>query len=319
MDFSSALEAFRNASPQVLRNHRHETIKALQEIEVRLRELDSAESDPSVRASTAVANRSDSREAANEVVSSLVEQPTLIGQAKINPSHSTILLTALNKISSWVWKSTNLRPDKVLGIKRPRVCDRRLADVRRIEGEPKAEPKYKILRVLAQRSLVLQGEKSGYLDVESYCEVASSRQKGNVSRGRGGKIALYVREELAIEDEDKDFAIRAVSAGIKQLVMERLLRKRLEEAGQYGSASGISAFTSLVVRAFRCLKYEEIPEFLDCLLETDSMNLSTLVDNTRIAHSSPVSIAEVIQVSSAWFDQLQTYYNSESDTFGVDL
>lgn len=80
--------------------------------------------------------------------------------------------------------------------------------------------------------------------------------------------------------------------------MEWLLKKRLEETGQYRSASGISAFISLVVRAFRYLKYKEIPEFLDCLLKTDSINLSTLVDNTKIAHSSPVLIAEVIQVSS---------------------
>lgn len=323
MNISSALEIIRNAPPQVLQNHKHEAIEAFREIEARLRELDSPESDSSIRASTAVANGPGTRESLSEVASIQpplsVERHSVTPQARTNsPSHTTNLFTALNKISSLVWKFTKLRPSMVLGIKRPRVCDRRLADVRRIDGEPQAEPKYKILRVLAQRSLVLQGEKSGYLDVENYCKIASSKKRGKVNRGRQGNIALYIREELAIGKEDKDFAIRAVSAGIKQLATERLLKKRLEEAGQHGSASGISAFTALVVRPFRCLKYEEIPEFLDSLLESDSMDLSTLTDNPELEHALPVPISEVIRVTSAWFDELQTYYNSEYDNYEVD-
>lgn len=288
MDISLALKVLRNAPPQALQNHRQEAIEAFRDIEARLRELDS----------------------------SSVEQPTAAGQAKIKPSHSTNLLTALNKTASWVWCSTNRRPDEVLGIKRPRDRDRRLGDVRRIEGEPQAKPKYKLLRVLAQRSLALQGEKSGYLDVESYCKVASSREKDKAHKGRGGKITLYVRQELTIEKEDQEFAIRAISAGIKHLVMERLLWKRQETARQYGSASGISAFTALAVSQFKNLKYEEIPEFLDCLLKSDSMNLPALVDNPGTELSS---ITEVIQKSSGWLCELQTYYDSEFDTFEVDL
>ncbi|KAJ5195766.1 hypothetical protein N7449_006245 [Penicillium cf. viridicatum] len=243
MDISLALKVLRNAPPQALQNHRQEAIEAFRDIEARLRELDS----------------------------SSVEQPTAAGQAKIKPSHSTNLLTALNKTASWVWCSTNRRPDEVLGIKRPRDRDRRLGDVRRIEGEPQAKPKYKLLRVLAQRSLALQGEKSGYLDVESYCKVASSREKDKAHKGRGGK-SPYMQET----------------------------------ARQYGSASGISAFTALAVSQFKNLKYEEIPEFLDCLLKSDSMNLPALVDNPGTELSS---ITEVIQKSSGWLCELQTYYD----------
>lgn len=323
MDISLALEVLRNAPPQVLQNHRQEAIEAFRDIEARLRELDLSESGSSMPAFTAVANRSDSHEAVSEIAStqlpSSVEQPTAAGQAKIKPSHSTTLLAALNKTASWVWCSTNRRPDEVLGIKRPRDRDRRLGDVRRIEGEPQAKPKYKLLRVLAQRSLALQGEKSGYLDVESYCKVASSREKDKAHKGRGGKITLYVRQELTVEKEDQEFAIRAISAGIKHLVMERLLWKRLETARQYGSASGISAFTALAVSPSKNLKYEEIPEFLDCLLKSDSMTLPALVDNPGTELSLPVSITEVIQKSSGWLCELQTYYDSELDTFEVDL
>ncbi|KAJ5161020.1 hypothetical protein N7492_006412 [Penicillium capsulatum] len=312
MDIFSALEALRNASPEALQNHRHETIEALREIEARLRELDSPDSDPSVRAVAAVANGSDDREGVSEIVStqlpSPTEQPTSAGQAKIKQS-PTILLTALHTISSWVWKYANLPASKVIQIKRPRIYDRRLNDIRRIEGDPKAGPKYKILRVLAQRSLVLQGEKSGYLDIESYCKMASSRESDKANGGRRGKIASYVRAELDAEDEDKGFAIRAIQAGIKQLVTERLLKKRLEEMGRCESASGISAFTALLIRPFRSLKYADIPEFLDGFLETDLMNFPPFEENGKTETFLPVSTTEVIRVSSTWFDKLQTSYN----------
>ncbi|KAI2707450.1 hypothetical protein CBS147333_9342 [Penicillium roqueforti] len=316
MDISLALEVLRNAPPEALQNHRQEAIEAFRDIEARLKELDFPESDSSIPAFTAIANGSGSHEAgraASTQLPSSVEQPALTVQDKSKPSHSMNLLTTLNKTASWAWKSTKRRPNEVLGIKRPRFCDRRIVDVRRIEGESQAEPEYKLLRVLAQRSLVLQGEKAGYLDVENYCKLASSRGKDKAKRGRGGTIAEYVREELEIEKEDQVLAIQAISGGIKQLVTERLLRERLEETGQYGSASGISAFTALAVRPFRYLKHEEIPEFLDCLLESDSMNLSALVDEPRMEHSLPVSIKEVIQKSSEWLDEMQVYYNTLLD------
>lgn len=329
MDIFSALEALRNASPEALQNHRHETIEALREIEARLRELDSPDSDASVRAVAVVANGSDDHEGVNEIVStqlpSPAEQPTSAGQAKIKQSRPTILLTALHTISSWVWKSANLPTGKVIQIKRPRIYDRRLNDIRRIEGDrrieydSKAGPKYKILRVLAQRSLVLQGEESGYLDIESYCKIASSRGSGKANGGRGGKIASYVRAGLDVEDEDKGFAIRAIQAGIKQLVTERLLKERLEEMGRCKSASGISAFTALLIRPFRSLKYTDIPEFLDSFLETDFMNFPALEENGKTENFLPVSTTEVIRVSSAWFDKLQSSYNSESDAFDLVL
>ncbi|KAJ5184188.1 hypothetical protein N7492_001804 [Penicillium capsulatum] len=295
MDILSALEALRNASPEVLQNHRHETTEALQKIEARLRELDPPEP-------------------------SSTEQPTSTGQAEMEPSRPAILLAALHTVSSWVWKSANSPPRNILQIKRRRIRDRRLDDIRRIEGDrkiernPKASPEYKIIRVLAQRSLALQGEKSKYLDIDSYCKIASSRKPGKTNRGRQGKIAAFVRTELDVEDEDKDFSIRAISAGIKQLVTERLLEKRLEETGQCNSASGISAFTALLIRPFRSLTYTEIPEFLDDLLEKDTMDLPNLMENDDTECFLPVSTAKVIRVSSAWFDKLQTYYDQSSSS-----
>ncbi|KAJ9491409.1 hypothetical protein VN97_g1839 [Penicillium thymicola] len=291
MDISSALELLRNAPAQALQNHRNEAVAACREIEARLRDFDSTHHE-AVYEATSVQLRSS------------VNQPALSGQvARMSPTNSTKLLNALKKTSTWVWQSIKLQPNEVFCIKRPRVRDRRLADVRRVEGDHKAENKYKLLRGLAQRSFALQGEKSGYLDIERLCKIASSRGKDKLNRGRQGKIASYVTYELAIEEEDKRYAIRAIQAGMRQLVMERLLEERLGEAGQCDTASGISAFTALTVRPFRCLKYGEIPEFLDCLLESASMNLSVSENEQEI------SIADVIKETSVWYDQLQIYYN----------
>ncbi|KAJ5932797.1 hypothetical protein N7516_007286 [Penicillium verrucosum] len=251
-------------------------------------------------------NISDSHEAVHEASS--VEQP-----AVSSPTKSTKLLNALNKVSTWVWESIHLQPKDVLNIKRPRVRDRRLADVRRVEGDHKAEEKYKLLRALAQRSLALQGEKSGYLDIERLCEIVSSRGKKRVNIGRQGKISKYVTYELAIEEEDASFAIRAIQAGMRQLVMERLLKERLGDGGQCCTASGISAFTALTVTPFRYLNYGEIPEFLDNLLQLTSMDLSVKEDEQEIDHSSRPSIADIIKKTSVWYDQLQTYYNKVVD------
>ena len=239
--------------------------------------------------------------------------------AEMRPNASAKLLRALSKVSSWVWKSINLQPSQILHVKCSKIRDRRLADVHRVEGDPKATNKFKLLRGLAQRSLALEGEDSGYLDIKRACEVASSRGELNTNKGRQGKIASFVTYGLGIEEEDREFAIRAVQAGMRQLVMERLLEERLKQAEQCDSASGISAFTALAVRPFRYLKYGEIPEFLDCLLESAPMNLSVSEDEQEIDRPQRASIAGVIQETSVWFDKLQRHYNSMSDLHSMRI
>jgi hypothetical protein len=267
---------------------------------------------------TAIVNVSDSHEAVEEAacvqLRSSVEQP-VISDEVAKPTNPIKLLAALNKASAWVRQSIKLQPRQVLSIKRQLARDRRLADVRRVEGDFNAENQYKLLRGLAQRSLALQGESSGHLDIEQLCNVASSRGNVKANKGRRGKMSSYVKYELGIEAKDKDFAIRAIQAGMRQLVMERLLRKRFEETGQCDSeqcdiALGISAFTALTVRPFRCLKYEEIPEFLDCLLEPASMNLLVSEDE---------QIADILKETSIWYNKLQIYYDSKSNISSLSL
>ncbi|KAJ5264988.1 hypothetical protein N7505_007781 [Penicillium chrysogenum] len=301
MDISSALKSLRNATTKDLQNHKIEAVAAFREIEARLGGFESLHHE-------AV------EEAACVQLRSSVEQP-VISDEVAKPTNPIKLLAALNKASAWVRQSIKLQPRQVLSIKRQLARDRRLADVRRVEGDFNAENQYKLLRGLAQRSLALQGESSGHLDIEQLCNVASSRGNVKANKGRRGKMSSYVKYELGIEAKDKDFAIRAIQAGMRQLVMERLLRKRFEETGQCDSeqcdiALGISAFTALTVRPFRCLKYEEIPEFLDCLLEPASMNLLVSEDE---------QIADILKETSIWYNKLQIYYDKQLVGIDTDL
>ncbi|OQD97599.1 hypothetical protein PENSOL_c011G05436, partial [Penicillium solitum] len=302
MDILSALETLRNASTKDLQNHKIEATAAFREIEARLGGFE-------YRHQEAV------EDASCVQLRSCVDQPALSGEVA-KPTNPTKLLAALNKTSDWVRLSIKLEPRKALNIEPQLVCDRRLADVRRVEGDFNAKNQYKFLRGLAQRSLALQGEESGHLDIEHFCKVASSRGTVRAKQGRRGKIASYVKDQLGIEGREKTFAIRAVQAGIRQLVMERLLRRRFEETEQCDTglkqhySSGISALTALAVRPFRYLKYEEIPEFLDHLLDPDSVNL---------AGSENEQIADFINEISIWYDKLQIYYNKELVGIDADL
>ncbi|KAF3006193.1 hypothetical protein E8E15_001193 [Penicillium rubens] len=271
MDISSALKSLRNATTKDLQNHKIEAVAAFREIEARLGGFESLHHE-------AV------EEAACVQLRSSVEQP-VISDEVAKPTNPIKLLAALNKASAWVRQSIKLQPRQVLSIKRQLARDRRLADVRRVEGDFNAENQYKLLRGLAQRSLALQGESSGHLDIEQLCNVASSRGNVKANKGRRGKMSSYVKYELGIEAKDKDFAIRAIQAGMRQLVMERLLRKR-------------------------CLKYEEIPEFLDCLLEPASMNLLVSEDE---------QIADILKETSIWYNKLQIYYDKQLVGIDTDL
>ncbi|KAJ5981606.1 hypothetical protein N7522_013234 [Penicillium canescens] len=295
MNISLALETLRNAPSEDLRDHINEAVATFREIEARLKDVCSPH-----------------HEIIHEVAS--VEQPTSRRNVgRTIPTRATKLLDALNKTSHWTLKSIKLQPEHVLRLKRPFVLDRRLADIHRVEGDPKAENKSKTVRGLAQRSLALQGERAGFLDVAKMCEIASCTGKKKINRGRQGTISSYVTDELAIQKEDKNFAIRAVQAGMRQLVMERMLKKRLEEEGYSTTASGISAFTALAVRPFRSLNYREIPEFLDLLLGSTSIDSPLSGGGPATDGSSPVSIADIIQETSVWFDRLQTHYDKFVD------
>ncbi|KAJ5776724.1 uncharacterized protein N7511_001735 [Penicillium nucicola] len=295
MNISLALETLRNAPSEDLRDHINEAVATFREIEARLKDVCSPH-----------------HEIIHEVTS--VEQPTSRENVdKTVPTRAMKLLDALNKTSHWTIKSIKLQPEHVLRLKRPFVLDRRLADIHRVEGDPKAKNKSKMVRGLAQRSLALQGERAGFLDVENMCEIASCMRKKKVNRGRQGTISSYVTDELAIQEEDKSFATRAVQAGMRQLVVERMLKKRLEGEGYSTTASGISAFTALAVRPFRSLNYSEIPEFLDLLLGSTSIDSSLSEGGPATDGSPPVSIADIIQETSVWFDRLQTHYDKFVD------
>lgn len=257
-------------------------------------------------------------------------------KTKANKSHATDLLNALIKESPWVWATIKIEPNRVLPIKRKRTRDRRLRDIDRVDRDSKIENQEKLLRGLAQRSLALQGVRSGYLNVDEMCEKV---KRGGLKGGRDGKTVLFVTNELDIEKENQDLAIRATREGMKQLVMERFVGQRLKETLQHtlqetlqgeqnetlvemlkgmldamegcGSAPGISVFTALAVRPFRYLRYGELEAFAECLLGSGAMasSISMVVDSDR--DQPLILVSRVIQKASNWLEQVQIHYDGE--------
>jgi hypothetical protein len=246
-------------------------------------------------------------------------------------THAADLLNALTKESAWVWSSIKVEPERFLAIKRKRTCDKRLRDIRRVDGNSKPENQDKLLRGLAQRSLALQGVRSGYLNLDETCEKIGN---GNLKGGRNGKTVLFVTDELGIGEEEQDLAVRATREGMKQLVMERILGGRLKEILQQRlqepldetskqtlekmlqgmedcqDISGISVFTALAIRPFRYLKYGEISEFANCLLESDTMSSISMVVESDI-DDHLIFTTYILRKVSDWLERLQVRYDSE--------
>lgn len=248
-------------------------------------------------------------------------------------NYATELLNALIKESSWVWATIKVEPNQFIHIKRERTQDRRLRDIRIVEGDTTENHK-KILRGLAQRSLALQAVKSGYLNVDKLYEKVKN---GNPKGGRHGRTVLFVVDELDIDhnSKDQDFAVRATREGMKQLLMERFLGDRLKEMLQKTlsetpngvgkerleemlgdmkncqRAPGISVFTALAVRPFRYLKYGEFEKFAGYLLESHAMASSIQMVMSSDCHHPLILVGHLIQKATNWLERVQNHYDGE--------
>lgn len=239
------------------------------------------------------------------------------------PSRAAALLKALIKVIPCARDFMKSEPIHVIYKKRTHRGDRRLDDILRVEGNKQASNEDRLFRGLAQRSLAIQysqfQRRSGqYPRVDELCDDISSQvpaeQRGDLHKRRGGNISRWARRHLTFIGEDGNMAARCVNAGIKQLVIERLLQQRLERTSQSINASGISAFTALAGRNFKNLCLKEIPSFLDCVSAESSivslpleMPCSTVQrPNTRSLH-----ILDIIGEVSQWFESFQRNYDGK--------
>lgn len=243
--------------------------------------------------------------------------------------------------SSLVWRLSEKQPGDIIAQKRAMQRDKRLDDILRVEKkttEPTIENK--LLRGAAQRSLALQYsthqanmKETRRID-ELCCSLwhPQSDQPSSLRRGRGGTFRPWAREYLTFATDDEGIVCGAISAGIKQLVIEESLQRKLSQAGSHLKASGISAVTALAIQEFKSLRLEDIPSLIELISATltheetqssieglgelTSASSSNIIpSDERPEFSAEVpwvpTLLEVIGKISLWFDRFQCIYDSK--------
>ncbi|KAA8649664.1 uncharacterized protein ATNIH1004_002335 [Aspergillus tanneri] len=230
------------------------------------------------------------------------------------------LLAASIRDCPWLRSFLEKEPSEILKRKRSQMTDKRIRDIRFVEGTRCPKNEDKIFRGLAQRSLGLQFTRLQYeaqtkTRVDELCESICSADPEIRARirKRTGFITRHLHR-FKFAPEERGTLLRGINGGVKQLVVETLLQKRLEEAGRSNQSVAISAITALSIFAFGHLNFEDIPRFIDLIfLESSKTELplnsvTTMPDHPR---TEPFHILDIIASLSPFFSKFQDSYDRD--------
>lgn len=214
------------------------------------------------------------------------------------------------------------RPASIIAQKRADQRDQRIDDILRLEGTRRKKIKdtveNKLLRGSAQRSLALQYSeyqaRMGEIErVSEVCDTLSQPDPNQkiLHKRRGGKVRPWIKLHLKFAKEDENIVVMAINNGIKQLVVEELVQRRLERAGSPLKSSGISALTALTMRTFKALRLEDIPSFIHLLFKIPSKNILSGDQLEADGDRSQILPVMLICKISFWFTQFQEKYDRE--------
>ena len=341
MDVSSALNSLRNARLEDLRLFRDEVLSTWNIMEQRLESAASAEPEaiPSPANSSPNCDRpsaplNEAREVSDEAQSHSTDVPrgripeadgkNNDGSGKKGCIDRSLTLLK-GSLSSWasVWRLAQGSPDELVITKRSHQRDRRLDDILRVEGQKKARDEDLLFRAAACRSLAIQYSSSqGYRRVNEIYDFllgTSSSERNPLHKRRGGDVQSWVSAYLTFNAEEPSLLVRATYTGIKQLVAEKLLDSRLQQASRTSRSSGISAILAMNMRTFKALPFEELPSFLDHLFEESSRvdlpcgdQYSQRMENTEELDLRSCHVVETFEKLSQWFEAFQTKYERKS-------
>jgi hypothetical protein len=178
------------------------------------------------------------------------------------PPKTVLLWDAIKRSLPRIWEISQV--DSISVIKHKRMLDtgdKRLDDIRRVEGTRKPTSEEKLLRALAQRSLALEFTEyqEKYKKISRVDEVVTNLN--SFRDGRAGKVSAYVANHPRLSIESI-VAIDAIVGGIKRLVTERLLEERLRELQLPSDAIGVSEITALTISPYKSIPYPELPSFI---------------------------------------------------------
>jgi hypothetical protein len=203
--------------------------------------------------------------------------------SKVPPNHVSGLLKRIKQSVVWVWETSQKEQSHILSRKRNSNDDPRLEHIRRVEGDEYIGNDAKLLRLLALRSIAL--------------EFTYGQNEGKVSPTKLEELCLHALSPKPTSDnifryDSKDFSSRALSNGLKHLVMEKVIANLLLQHDLPPICDAISAIVGLHIDHFRRLRYNEILNFAKALFSEESL-------------------MDFLRDIDPWFNQLQNSYNGE--------
>lgn len=223
------------------------------------------------------------------------------------------LSSAMKRAVPWLWQISKKDQNVLKSYKRKTSEDRRLGDIRRVEGDPKPSELDKLFRLLAIRSLALdftaeQMRENLQTKVDQLfdyvCSIDAGKDIQRKTTGRKSDVSAFVRRHPEIRDSE-ELANRAINNGIKHLVFEKALATKLQKQETPHRGAVVSAILGQSINNFKTLTYKRMPDLLDDLL-SDKSKLS-LPDDTGSEKEQSMMI--VIRNTNDWFERLQAKYN----------
>lgn len=302
MDILAALEILRTAPDSLLLSHSVQTISTLRNVGARLK-TDLLTSSASIEEPLGQTLRHPGRKRKQRRRTHSVN--TVDGLIQSLPKAVPYLLDARARARAH-------DRDFILSRKRCAGEDRRVEDIRRVEGDLKVCDEDKILRVLALRSLALDfntwqmGRGSKTRTEELVNHVLSPMPDANpVQEGRRSAVAEFVDSQAQFSDF-KALARRAIHIGVKHLVFERVAKHHLQQLGLSEQCEAISALLAFNIQNFRIMKYEDMPALLRGLLSHDTPRL--VFNNLGNSVDGGQHFTSILCDLTPWFEILQAEY-----------
>lgn len=225
------------------------------------------------------------------------------------------LVQGVIRTSPWLSATSKDGDSCIVSRKRSLGEDRRLEDIRRVEGDPQISNEDKLLRVLAIRSLAFEFNEKQTADgisptrLDELCHYAlSPEMETDISqKGQHSAVSAFVKSDARFTSGV--LARRAIHNGVKHLVFERVLANRLQQLDMPNVCEAISAILGLNINQFRCLRYDQMSSLVEELL-SENMQINMERDETRGTETKQ-HLLDVLRDLTPWFEQLQLAYNGE--------
>lgn len=216
---------------------------------------------------------------------------------------------------SWLFEFSERTLAQIIEERRSRNSDRRIGDIRNVQGQTNPGKEDRLFRSFAQRSLGVdytchQRWSRPKTRVDELCEsiCSSDPERRERIQRRNNEVKVYL-DGLKVSTDDRETWQRGINAGVKILVGEELFRRRLKEYGKPMPTDAVAAFTALKGFAFSHLRYEEIPEFVDLILPPNPDNEQASVGLTIGQIEVQCSVADALVALSPWFARFRHTYD----------